>query len=133
MFTSKNTDTYIFNNEKLFDDFFNNAFNNLKSKDNTFLMTKGQNNSMIKSNEECLKIIVDMPGINKEDIEVSLEQNDRVIAKGKTGVVEFEYIYLVKLSDFDLKETKLDYNNGVLTISLFKNKNGEGGSLVFKL
>lgn len=85
---------------------------------------------------ESIKVIADLPGFNKEDIEIWIEDSDLVIkAERKEEKEEKEVNYIRrerrigrvyrKISiptEVDLEKIKASYNNGILEITLPKSE-----------
>ncbi len=84
--------------------------------------------------EDKVRIVADLPGFNKEDIEIYLEDNDLIIKaerkeeveeKGKNYIRQerrFGEIYrrISLPAEVDVDKIKARYNNGVLEIELPK-------------
>ncbi len=85
--------------------------------------------SIIDEKNDELKITAEMPGVNKEDIELNVAENEVVIKTETENRKYCKYIPLQTLVDPEKASAK--YNNGVLeiTIKLKESKKPEGKSI----
>ncbi|MEW5840293.1 MAG: archaeal heat shock protein Hsp20, partial [Thermoproteota archaeon] len=79
---------------------------------------------VIKGSEE-LRVVAEVPGVNKEDLRLSADEN-AVMIESVTG--EPRYSKRVELPEpVDPKTAKSSYRNGILEITLKLKRKGEGG------
>lgn len=127
MFTTK-----IVNNEWNKD--FGSDFENFFGKSYPFVIKKGGNESVVDNSDIMIKIKCDMPGVRKEQIEVSFKEKGRVVISAKKineDDREFEYHYMFS-DNVNVDGTELTYENGVLIIEIPKVKTNKENK-VFKL
>ncbi len=94
----------------------------------------------VKENDKHFRVMAEIPGVNKEDIEVSVEgklvtisaEVKREVEKKDEQEVYSERYYgrafrsFTLASDVDASKVEAQYSNGVLTLTLPKKANGEG-------
>ncbi len=87
--------------------------------------------SMIDEKNNELNITAEMPGIKKEDIEVSATENE-VLIKAGSGVRK--YYKSVKTPAIDPDSASAKYNNGVLEVTLKLKENSKqiGKAVIIK-
>ena len=79
----------------------------------------------VREEEDKVMVIVDIPGVEKEDINVEATENEVVISAERG---ERKYYKVVKLPAKVKPETaKAQYKNGVLTITIEKVEKGKKG------
>jgi HSP20 family protein len=72
-----------------------------------------------------LKLVIELPGVEKSDIEVSVAEN-KVGVKAEVGTRKYRTEIQLR-ADVDPESGKAEYNNGVLEISLnLKDKTNKG-------
>ena len=108
------------------DPFFSNFFN-VFTKDNNKLMKTD-----IKESEKDYIIMMDVPGLNKKDIKISLDQKYLTITATTTQEPEENFKYIRKerfygtstrsfyVGDIEQKDIKASFDSGVLYITLPK-------------
>lgn len=83
--------------------------------------------SSINEKENGYEVEVELPGVRKENIEISIEKNLlSVSATRKKGEMELSYKRDFRISDeIDSNEIKASFENGLLVLKLSKKKQTE--------
>jgi HSP20 family molecular chaperone IbpA len=113
---------------------FGSDFENFFYQKRSFVIKKGGNDSFVDNSDIMIKIKCDMPGVRKEQIEVSFKEKGRVVISAKKineDDREFEYHYMFS-DNVNVDGTELTYENGVLIVEIPKVKTNKENK-VFKL
>lgn len=113
---------------------FGSNFENFFEQKRSFIIKKGGNDSFVDNSDIMIKIKCDMPGVRKEQIEVSFKEKGRVVISAKKineDDREFEYHYMFS-DNVNVDGTELTYENGVLIVEIPKVKTNKENK-VFKL
>lgn len=97
----------------------------------------------IFESEESLTLMADMPGVDKEGLEINIEKGVLTINgqmktenRGKTLLREFspaDYYRQFKLSEhIDAEKSKAELNNGVLTLQIPKSESAKPKKIEIK-
>ena len=109
----------------------NNVFDELDFFMNSFNSKNNSNNTTIRDCETFYKIILEMPGINKKDISLTINNdvinikadNNINVSNHKNDTINYSYdksYYLPE--DVNKEEINANYKNGLLEIELTKLK-----------
>lgn len=79
---------------------------------------------VVSSGKE-VRVIVEMPGVNKEDIDVTVNENSMTISVDREDRGYYKELALPGI--VDPKGAKSTYNNGVLEVTVPLRASGEGG------
>jgi HSP20 family protein len=86
---------------------------------------RSSSGARITENEDSFDWSVDMPGIDRENIDVKIDENDTLHVstsyENSDSTHRRSYSYSVRLgSRIDTEEIEAEYENGVLTVNLPK-------------
>ena len=109
----------------------NNVFDELDFFINSFNSKNNSNNATMRDCETFYKIILEMPGINKKDINLTINNdvinikadNNIKVSNHKNDTINYSYnksYYLPE--DVNKEEINANYKNGLLEIELIKLK-----------
>lgn len=74
-----------------------------------------------------IRVVVEMPGVDKEDIKVRLSEDNKVLIISARGKDRKYYKEIPLPAPVDPNKTKASYRNGVLTIELEKKDKEKSG------
>ena len=107
----------------------NSLLNLFDDIDNSF--SKNYNGFTLRNYDNHYKIILEMPGISKKNINISIEneilninaENSRNLSNDIDDVINYNYekSYYIP-DDVNIDKIKAEYNNGLLELNLPKNK-----------
>ena len=80
--------------------------------------------------EDTVKVIMDMPGVDKDDINISIEPGGRTLVVEAKGSDRSYRKELQLPTEVDASKAKATYKNGVLTIELPKKNKGSRGTKI---
>jgi len=107
----------------------NSLLNLFDDIDNSF--TKNYNGFTLRNYDNHYKIILEMPGISKKNINISIEneilninaENSRNLSNDIDDVINYNYEKSYYMpDDVNIDKIKAEYNNGLLELNLPKNK-----------
>ena len=107
----------------------NSLLNLFDDIDNSF--TKNYNGFTLRNYDNHYKIILEMPGISKKNINISIEneilninaENSRNLSNDNDDVINYNYEKSYYMpDDVNIDKIKAEYNNGLLELNLPKNK-----------
>jgi len=77
--------------------------------------------------EDKIKVVVDLPGVNKEDIKVKVSEDGRRLIISAKGEDRKYYKEIDLPAEVDPTKARATYRNGVLTVELEKKSAGRRG------
>jgi len=107
----------------------NSLLNLFDDIDNSF--SKNYNGFTLRNYDNHYKIILEMPGISKKNINISIEneilninaENSRNLSNDIDDVINYNYEKSYYMpDDVNIDKIKAEYNNGLLELNLPKNK-----------
>ena len=107
----------------------NSLLNLFDDIDNSF--TRNYNGFTLRNYDNHYKIILEMPGISKKNINISIEneilninaENSRNLSNDIDDVINYNYEKSYYMpDDVNIDKIKAEYNNGLLELNLPKNK-----------
>jgi len=85
------------------------------------ISTERESKSVVTTTENEVKVVIEMPGINEEDIKINTYGNKIEIKT--SGTSHRKYYKIVNLpSEADAKTARFTYNNGILEVIIDKKR-----------
>lgn len=74
----------------------------------------------VEADDETCKLYIDLPGVDRADIDVEMNQGVLTLKAVRKVPKEekYEFRYGIRTDKYDTEQAKLAYNNGVLTVTV---------------